>query len=95
MVFREDELRALQESINEVGIKVPLTALLAGEGEERFVFIYEEKSSTVKKTPIGEATLRDNDIIVKSGIKPGDIIVTAGVEFLADGQKVKLMQEGK
>ena len=89
----EYKLTTPSGEVFEKGIKVPLTAVLAGEGEEHFVFIYDEKSSTVKKTPIGGATLRDNDIIVKSGIKPGDILVIAGVEFLTDGQKVKLMQQ--
>jgi multidrug efflux pump subunit AcrA (membrane-fusion protein) len=34
----------------------------------------------------------DNNVAVKEGVKPGDIIVVAGVSFLEDGQKVKLME---
>ena len=40
--------------------------------------------------------LRDNDvIIVPETLKAGDIIATAGVQFLNDGQKVNLMKETK
>ena len=29
---------------------------------------------------------------VKAGLKPGDILVTAGVQFLQDGMKVRLQK---
>ena len=77
-------------------LSVPLTAILVGEGKTNFVFIYDEKSSTVKKTQIKTLALRENDVIVEPGtLKAGDIIATAGVQFLTDGQKVNLMKEEK
>jgi hypothetical protein len=80
----------------EAGLTVPLTAILVGEGETKFVFIYDEKSSTVKKTQINSLALRENDIIVEPGtLKAGDLIAIAGVQFLTDGQKVNLMKETK
>ncbi len=80
----------------ETGLAVPLAAILVGEGKTQFVFIYDEKSSTVKKTQIKPLNLRENDVIVEPGaLKAGDIIATAGVQFLTDGQKVNLMKEKK
>jgi multidrug efflux pump subunit AcrA (membrane-fusion protein) len=78
------------------GLKVPLTAFLVGAEKTHFVFVYDEKSSTVKKTQIKTVNLRENDVIVEPGtLKAGDIIATAGAAFLTDGQKVNLMKEEK
>ena len=65
-----------------------------GEEKTYFVFIYDDKSSTVKKTQIKTLDVRENDILIEPGaLKAGDIIATAGVQFLVDGQKVNLMKE--
>lgn len=76
------------------GLAVPLAAILVEAEKTQFVFIYDEKSSTVKKTQIKTLNLRENDVLVEPGtLKAGDIIATAGVQFLTDGQKVNLMKE--
>ena len=78
------------------GLAAPLAALVVGEEKKYFVFIYDEKSSTVKKTQVKTLALRENDVILEPGtLKAGDIIATAGVQFLTDGQKVNLMKEEK
>ncbi len=78
----------------EAGLEVPLAAILVGEEKTHFVFIYDEKSSTVKKTQVKTLALRENDVLIEPGaLKAGDIIATAGVQFLTDGQKVNLMKE--
>jgi len=78
------------------GLAAPLAAFVVGEEKTYFVFIYDEKSSTVKKTQVKTLALRENDVILEPGsLKAGDIIATAGVQFLTDGQKVNLMKEEK
>jgi multidrug efflux pump subunit AcrA (membrane-fusion protein) len=78
------------------GLAVPLAAFVVGEGKTSSVFIYDEKSSTVKKTQVKTLALRENDVLIAPGaLKAGDIIATAGVAFLNDGQKVNLMKETK
>jgi multidrug efflux system membrane fusion protein len=80
----------------ETGLAVPLAAIIVGAEKTQFVFIYDEKSSTVKKTQIKALNLRENDVLIEPGaLKAGDIIATAGVQFLTDGQKVNLMKEKK
>jgi hypothetical protein len=39
------------------------------------------------------AGVRDNDIVVMTGLSERDIIAIAGVSFLRDGQTVTLIQE--
>ena len=80
----------------ETGLAAPVSAFVVGEGNTSFVFIYDQQSTTVKKTQVKTVALRENDVIVEPGaLKAGDIIATAGVPFLNDGQKVNLMKEEK
>jgi hypothetical protein len=46
----------------------------------------------VRKTQIKTSVTVGNNIVVAKGIKPGDIVAIAGVSYLIDGQKVKLMK---
>jgi multidrug efflux pump subunit AcrA (membrane-fusion protein) len=55
------------------------------------VFRYDEGSSTVKKRTITLGGIRDNRLVVTEGIAAGDILASAGVSYLSDGQKVKLL----
>jgi RND family efflux transporter MFP subunit len=77
------------------GLIVPIAAILVGK-DQHFVFVYDEETSTVRRTQVTTANLRKNDVIVESGsLKADDIIAIAGVQFLNDGQKVNLMKEEK
>ena len=55
-------------------------------------FVYQPDTSTVKKVPIHWLGVKDNMVIVTEGLSPGDILAVAGVSFLSDGMKVKLME---
>ncbi|MHC4489008.1 MAG: efflux RND transporter periplasmic adaptor subunit [Planctomycetota bacterium] len=74
---------------------VPLVAIVPGDDPTRgYVFVYDPNTSTVKKTPVsGTGVVRENSLVVAKGVKEGDIIAAAGVSFLEDGQKVKLMEK--
>jgi multidrug efflux system membrane fusion protein len=77
----------------ETGYLVPLSAVTTeGDESEMYVFIFDSKTSTVKKTPVTGAGVRGNRVGVTKGVKAGDIVAVAGVTFLDDGQKVKLME---
>ncbi|UCG12544.1 MAG: efflux RND transporter periplasmic adaptor subunit [Deltaproteobacteria bacterium] len=76
----------------EKGFQIPFTAIVSGPNDQHFVFVFDESSSTVEKRSVEGVTVRDNDVILSSGIQDGDILVTAGVAYLNDKQKVKLMQ---
>ena len=59
-------------------------------GAQTPVFVYDEKTSTLSLRRVSVIDVRENDFEVIDGLKEGDIIVTAGVSFLSEGQKVKL-----
>ena len=78
----------------EAGYMIPLQAILpAPEANQGYAFVYDPQTSMVKKTPIRFRGAEQKNPIVTDGLAAGDIIAVAGVSFLADGMKVKLMQQ--
>lgn len=71
---------------------VPPAAILAGAADEYFLFRFDVDTSTLQKVAVRLETLRENEFGVDGDIKEGDIIATAGVEFLSDGLEVRLMK---
>jgi hypothetical protein len=45
----------------------------------------------VKRHDITIGGVRDNRLIVTRGLGEGDIVASAGVSYLVDGQRVKLL----
>jgi len=76
------------------GFIVPFQALLpAPEANQGFAFVYDPQTSTVKKTAVRSRGSEGKEIIIYEGLAAGDIIAAAGVSFLADGLKVKLLKQ--
>jgi len=75
------------------GFLVPFAAVRIEKDEQFSAFVFDEATSTVKITPVRTGGVRDNDIAVLSGLEEGDVIATAGVSFLRDGQTVTLLDK--
>ncbi len=75
------------------GFLIPISAALA-EPEDRFsVFIFDPASSTVSRREIQPGGVRGNRLAVLAGLEEGEVVATAGVSFLRDGQTVTLLDE--
>lgn len=77
-------------------IKLPTSALLRTEQNGQSataVWIYDAASSTVQPRPVTLAGADGNEVIVSEGLKPGELVVAAGVHMLAPGQKVTRFAE--
>ena len=84
----------LKEEGERSAYLVPFAAIApADRANEGFVFTYDPKTETVKKTPIKAEGTTDNFAHVYEGVTAGDILAAAGVSFLTDGQHVKLMDQ--
>ncbi|MGH1419276.1 MAG: efflux RND transporter periplasmic adaptor subunit [Hyphomicrobiaceae bacterium] len=59
------------------------------------VFIYDPQTSTVSRKKVSIAGVRKNKIIIVDGLKLGDRVASAGVSFLREGQKVKLLPDAQ
>lgn len=74
-------------------IRVPNTALMTGEDDAVYAFVYDSEQETVSKRKVLPENIVNNEVIVTQGLKPGEIVATAGVDYLHDGQKVRLLDE--
>ncbi len=72
-------------------IKVPLTSISAGLENKAFVFVFNTEEKIVQRREIKTENILNNQVYISSGLQPGDIIATAGVAFLRDGQQVSLL----
>lgn len=57
------------------------------------VFVYDPPTSTVKRRTIEIGGIRENALIAVSGLEVGERVASAGVSFLREGQKVKLLAD--
>jgi RND family efflux transporter MFP subunit len=69
-------------------IKVPLTALYY---EKSASSVWVVEGGAVKLVPVTIVGAAGNDIVLGSGVKAGQTVVTAGVNLLKPGQKVKIL----
>jgi RND family efflux transporter MFP subunit len=68
-------------------IKVP-TSALRQEGQQSAVWVFDPASSTVSSQAVQVATADGNEVVIATGLKAGQQIVSAGVHVLSPGQKV-------
>ena len=85
---------SIEDEEQQPGFLVPFKAILpSSEARRGHAFVYNPETSTVKKTPIRHGGIQKGQAIIYEGLAAGDIIAVAGVSFLADGLKVKLMKK--
>ncbi|MCB2100088.1 MAG: efflux RND transporter periplasmic adaptor subunit [Rhodobacterales bacterium] len=76
---------------------VPLSAIAPGpEKDSGYVFRYTPDPAadglgTVNRVAVENIGVEGNMIAIGAGLSAGDVIAVAGVSFLADGQRVRLM----
>ena len=74
-------------------VELPGTALFE-EGGRSFVWVVDPKAQTVRRQPVViRARESDGPVIVTEGLTRGDVVVTAGVHSLSEGQRVRLNQK--
>jgi RND family efflux transporter MFP subunit len=69
-------------------LKLPLTALFNDKGATS---VWVVENDGVKLVPVQVGGSSGNEILVASGLAPGQTVVTAGVNQLKPGQKVKIL----
>ncbi len=71
--------------------QVPVTAVFR-QGEKPAVWVIDQAAMTVKAKPVILGDYRGNEVAIQ-GIMPGQMVVTAGVQMLREGQKVSVAGE--
>jgi RND family efflux transporter MFP subunit len=73
------------------GIHIPASALTSTAGRPA-VWIVDTESSTVSLRNVDVLRFGVSEVVVSQGLEPDDVVVTAGVQALSPGQKVRLLQ---
>lgn len=73
------------------GYVMPASALVRSDRQPA-VWIVDPKTSTVTMHTVDVKEFDPGRVVVGSGLNPGDIVVTAGVQALRPGQKVRLLE---
>ena len=68
-------------------VKLPRTAFFS-QGDKPAVWIVDPQSKTVSLRPVVVDSYRSGELLLRDGLKAGDIVVTAGGQLLKPGQVV-------
>ena len=69
-------------------VRVPLTAL---HHEKNVTSVWIVEKGAVRLAPVQIGGAAGNDVLLAAGVAPGQTLVTAGVNLLKPGQKVKIL----
>jgi RND family efflux transporter MFP subunit len=73
------------------GVSLPAAALVRADGKTA-VWVVDTKTGTVALRNVAVGSSDSATVVVSSGLKPGDVVVIAGVQALRPGQKVRLLE---
>lgn len=88
-------LNVESQSFNAGATLIPLSAMVIDEKTgSKSVFVLNSQTQQVEIRDVKDSGLlgRDN-VIISSGLNPGDMVVTAGSTRLVNGQKVKVLTD--
>jgi len=75
-------------------VALPLPALFQ-KGQNAAMWLVDPASGSIALTPVKIAAFHQQHVIVESGLKDGDIVVTAGVHKLDPTLKVRILSESR
>jgi RND family efflux transporter MFP subunit len=82
----------LPEIASETCVEVPTGALFSSEKTKKScVWVVDQETKRVSRREVETGRLTDFGIMVQDGLKGGEWIVTAGVHYLRDGQRVRVL----
>jgi RND family efflux transporter MFP subunit len=76
---------------NPGGMEIPASALTNSD-KQPAVWVVDPKTETVSMRSIEVGRFEQNRVMVAKGLQDGEIVVTAGVQALRPGQKVRLLK---
>jgi len=74
-----------------LAVALPPAALFEKDGSPA-VWLFDPKSASLALRPVTVARFEANSVVIADGLAKGDIVVTAGVNTLRVGQKVRLAE---
>ncbi len=77
----------IERAVLDNVLAVPLTAVVPRRGEH---IVFRYRDGVAERTVVWIETMLDDQVVIKSGLEPGDIVVVAGQRALQDGVPVKI-----
>ena len=75
------------------GVEIPPSALTEANGRPA-VWVFDPQKQTVSLRNVDVARYDPAEVVISEGLETGEIVVTAGVQTLRPGQKVRLLGAG-
>lgn len=72
-----------------LGFSVPVSAVFTDANGQSCVWTLDKQTMTPKKAQVEVGEMTGESILLQSGVKEGDTVITAGASFLSEGQKVR------
>ncbi|UCC29631.1 MAG: efflux RND transporter periplasmic adaptor subunit [Phycisphaerales bacterium] len=86
----------LPEEAREAGTEIPATAVFERKGDgDSYVWVIDEAAKTLSRRVVDVGQLSRFGLLIKSGLAPGEWIVTKGVHSLEDGEQVRIIDASK
>lgn len=82
------------ETADASAITIPASAVISDSAKQATVWLVNEKTMTVSPKIVKPGSMIGNMMLV-SGLSPGERVVTAGASFLRDNMKVTLLETGE
>jgi membrane fusion protein, multidrug efflux system len=76
------------------GVEIPASALTEGNGRPA-MWVVDRPSQTVSLRPVDVVRFDPASVVISRGLERGDLVVTAGIQMLRPGQKVRLLGDGR
>jgi len=77
-----------------IGVEIPVSAVFSDKsGKQSYVWVVADADQTIHRREVQTGRVSDDGILIRDGLKAGEWVVTAGVDYLEEGQKVKLPTE--
>lgn len=80
----------MERAVLENAMAVPLAAVIPRRGEH-VVFLYRD--GIAERTVVWINTMLNGEVVIKSGLEPGDIVIVSGHRTLQDGAAVEIEQD--
>jgi RND family efflux transporter MFP subunit len=82
----------LPDEAAQQGFDIPESAVFSDEDGHQSVWVIDENGMTIRQQPIEQLRLTSLGMRVK-GIQPGEWVATAGVDYLKEGQQVRILTD--
>lgn len=74
-------------------VEVPVAAAFGGTNGQSLVWIIDEGSMRVTQRQVTTSSLTNQGIKITDGLRSGEWVVTAGVNALKEGQKIRILED--